>query len=176
MAAGATLHRRGRVHPLARRLPRQRRWAGDADTIQAAGYGWQAGSPFTVTSLSVYRQVVDLGDPGAASFVIPAARPATRPARTSPTSSSRWAAHERIPMDARDRRASGTARVSGTARGAGQRGSEDDDLGPDGQVLVVVVRVRRVRWTQPCDHWVRLPPWNAMPPAAKNVAQGMGSW
>jgi len=29
---------------------------------------------------------------------------------------------------------------------------------------------------QPCYHWVRLPPWNAMPSAAKNVAQGIGSW
>ena len=30
-----------------------------------------AGSPFTVPNLSVYRQVVDLADPGSASFVIP---------------------------------------------------------------------------------------------------------
>jgi hypothetical protein len=30
--------------------------------------------------------------------------------------------------------------------------------------------------TQPWDHAVRLPPWNAMPPTAKNVAHGIGSW
>ena len=44
---------------------------GDADTIQAAGYGWRAGGPFAVTSLSVYRQVVDLADPSSASYVVP---------------------------------------------------------------------------------------------------------
>ena len=55
------VHQAVRVHPLAAAA----RFAGvpmggDADTIQAAGYGWRAGSPFTVLSLSVYRQVVDL--------------------------------------------------------------------------------------------------------------------
>lgn len=47
------------------------RMGGDSDTIQAASYGWKVGSPFTVSGLSVYRQVVDLGDPEKATWVIP---------------------------------------------------------------------------------------------------------
>jgi penicillin amidase len=72
------------TRPAAGRLP----MGGDADTIQAAGYGWTAGSPFTVTSLSVYRQVVDLAEPAAASCVVPGGSSgAPRPARTTPISS-----------------------------------------------------------------------------------------
>jgi lipoprotein-anchoring transpeptidase ErfK/SrfK len=32
------------------------------------------------------------------------------------------------------------------------------------------------RWMQPCDRTVRLPPWKAIPPGAKNTAYGIGSW
>lgn len=45
--------------------------AGDAETIQAAAYGWRLGSPFTVTNCAVYRQVLDFSDLGASSWVIP---------------------------------------------------------------------------------------------------------
>ena len=60
------VHQAVRVHPLggggrSRPAPGVP-MGGDADTIQAAGYGWRAGGPFTVASLSVYRQVVDLAD------------------------------------------------------------------------------------------------------------------
>src|ERR1700722_8968014 len=84
------VHQAVRVHPLGAAdggpgpLPRTP-MGGDADTLQAAGYGWRAGSPFTVTSLSVYRQVVDLADGRSASYVIPGGA-AGGPARTSPTS------------------------------------------------------------------------------------------
>ena len=71
---------------------------GDADTIQAAGYAWQAGSPFTVTSLSVYRQVVDLADPGSASFVIPGGASGDPDSAHYGDQFERWAAHQRIPM------------------------------------------------------------------------------
>ncbi len=47
------------------------RIGGDSDTIQAASYGWRLEEPFTVTTLSVYRQVVDLAEPTAATYVIP---------------------------------------------------------------------------------------------------------
>ena len=57
---------------------------GDADTIQAAGFGWRPGTPFTVLSLSVYRQVVDLADPAAASFVIPGGSSGDPASPTSP--------------------------------------------------------------------------------------------
>jgi penicillin amidase len=71
---------------------------GDADTIQAAGYRWRPGSPFTVTSLSVYRQVVDLGDPAAASFVIPGGASGDPASAHYADQLARWAAHQRIPV------------------------------------------------------------------------------
>ena len=81
------VHQAARTHPLAGLGPLPRTpMGGDADTIQAASYGWRVGSPFTVLSLSVYRQVVDLADAGSASYVIPGGAPATRTASTSPTS------------------------------------------------------------------------------------------
>ena len=72
------MHRAERRHPLYGQIGLDPLppvpMGGDADTIQAAGYGWRAGAPFTVTSLSVYRQVIDLADPAAASYVIPGGR------------------------------------------------------------------------------------------------------
>ena len=65
-------HQAQAVHPLAGRpVPPAVGLGGDGDTIQASGYGWREGAPFRVTSLSVYRQVVDLASPETASFVIP---------------------------------------------------------------------------------------------------------
>ena len=71
---------------------------GDADTIQAAGYGWRAGSPFTVLSLSVYRQVVDLADPDSASYVIPGGSSGDPDSPHFADQLAEWAAHRRIPM------------------------------------------------------------------------------
>ena len=71
---------------------------GDSDTIQAAGYAWQPGSAFTVTSLSVYRQVVDLANPGSASFVIPGGASGDPDSAHYGDQFERWAAHERIAM------------------------------------------------------------------------------
>src|SRR6202035_3602072 len=68
------VHRAVRVHPLGGVFTSAfpgTPMGGDADTIQAAGYGWRPGSPFTVASLSVYRQGVGLAEPASASFVIP---------------------------------------------------------------------------------------------------------
>ena len=59
------VHRAERRHLLAGQLeltlPAPVRMGGDADTLQASGYGWAPDAGFDVTSLSVYRQVVDLG-------------------------------------------------------------------------------------------------------------------
>jgi penicillin G amidase len=71
---------------------------GDADTIQAAGYGWRAGSPFTVTSLSVYRQVIDLAAPEAASYVIPGGSSGDPDSPHFADQLAEWAAARRIPM------------------------------------------------------------------------------
>jgi len=71
---------------------------GDADTVQAAGYGWIQGSPFTVTSLSVYRQVVDLADPASASYVIPGGSSGDPDSPHFADQLALWARHRRIPM------------------------------------------------------------------------------
>ena len=73
---------------------------GDADTLQAAGYGWRAGAPFTVASLSVYRQVVDLADGRSASFVIPGGASGDPASPHFADQLAEWAAHRRIPMTA----------------------------------------------------------------------------
>jgi penicillin G amidase len=71
---------------------------GDADTIQAAGYGWRLGSPFTVTSLSVYRQVVDLAAPESASYVIPGGSSGDPGSPHFADQLPEWAAGRRVPM------------------------------------------------------------------------------
>lgn len=71
---------------------------GDADTIAAAGYGWRAGSLFSVTSLSVYRQVIDLAAPESASYVIPGGSSGDPDSPHFADQLAEWAAHRRIPM------------------------------------------------------------------------------
>jgi penicillin amidase len=91
------VHQAPRVHPLAGSFPGTA-MGGDADTIQAAGYGWRPGSPFTVTTLSVYRQVVDLADPASASFVIPGGASGDPASPHFADQLALWAAHRRIGM------------------------------------------------------------------------------
>lgn len=71
---------------------------GDTDTVQAASYGWRPGSPFGVTGLSVYRQVVDMSDPAAASWVIPGGASGVPGTPHFSDQLSSWSLHERIPM------------------------------------------------------------------------------
>jgi penicillin amidase len=92
------VHRAVQVHPLAGVFPGVP-MGGDADTVQAAGYGWRTGSPFTVTSLSVYRQVVELGAPATASFVIPGGASGDPASPHFADQLARWAVHQRIGMD-----------------------------------------------------------------------------
>ena len=95
-------HQAARVHPLDAAGPFPGvPMGGDADTIQAAGYGWGQGGPFTVLSLSVYRQVVDLADPGSASYVIPGGASGDPESPHFADQLAEWAAHRRIPMTER---------------------------------------------------------------------------
>ena len=154
------LHQAVRVHPLeaaglaAGPFPPVP-MGGDADTIQAAGYGWRQRSPFTVLSLSVYRQVVDLADPGSASYAIPGGSSGDPASPHFDDQLAEWAAHRRIPMGGR---ASGAPRGGrpGMALRPGYGitawrfrralpepgGSENHDLGADRKVGVVVTGVR----------------------------------
>jgi penicillin amidase len=90
-------HRAARVHPLAGPFPGAA-MGGDADTIQAAGYGWRPGSPFTVTSLSVYRQVVDLAEPASASYAVPGGASGDPASPHFSDQLPLWASHQRIGM------------------------------------------------------------------------------
>ena len=93
------VHQTVRAHPLPGTGPFPGvAMGGDADTIQAAGYGWRAGGPFPVTSLSVYRQVVDLADPASASYVIPGGASGDPASPYFADQLAEWAEHRRIRM------------------------------------------------------------------------------
>jgi penicillin amidase len=93
------VHQTVRAHPLPGTGPFPGvAMGGDADTIQAAGYGWRAGGPFPVTSLSVYRQVVDLADPASASYVIPGGASGDPASPHFADQLAEWAEHRRIRM------------------------------------------------------------------------------
>jgi penicillin amidase len=79
-------------------LPAPVRMGGDADTLQASGYGWRRDAAFDVTSLSVYRQVVDLGDVDAASYVIPGGSSGDPRSPYFADQLAEWAEHRRVPM------------------------------------------------------------------------------
>lgn len=92
------VHQAVRAHPLGGGPFPGVPMGGDADTIQAAGWGWRAGSPFTVLTLSVYRQVVDLAEPESASYVIPGGAAGDPESRHFGDQLAAWAEHRRIPM------------------------------------------------------------------------------
>jgi penicillin amidase len=71
---------------------------GDADTIQAASYEWQESDSFPITSLSVYRQAVDLSDIAHATFVIPGGDSGIPGSEHYADQLEIWRGHQRIPM------------------------------------------------------------------------------
>ena len=92
-------HQAQAMHPLAGQpVPAAVGMGGDGDTIQASGYGWREGAPFRVTSLSVYRQVVDLTSPETASFVIPGGASGDPEDPHFADQLAEWARHRRVPM------------------------------------------------------------------------------
>lgn len=71
---------------------------GDGDTIQAASYAWRDTAAFDITSLSVYRQAVDLSDIEHATFVVPGGVAGLPGALHFADQLELWRRHERIPM------------------------------------------------------------------------------
>jgi penicillin amidase len=71
---------------------------GDPDTLQVSGYAWSPGGRLRVSSLSVYRQVVDFAAPDAATWVIPGGASGLPGTPHYADQIETWRAHERIPM------------------------------------------------------------------------------
>lgn len=71
---------------------------GDSDTLQVSGYALDAAAGFRVSSLSVYRQVVDFARPDEASWVIPGGASGLPASEHAHDQLEHWRRHERIPM------------------------------------------------------------------------------
>jgi penicillin amidase len=71
---------------------------GDSDTLKNATYGISGRNDFTLSSVSVYRQVIDFAEPDGASYVVPGG--ASGDARSAHFTDQLllWARCERIPM------------------------------------------------------------------------------
>jgi penicillin amidase len=72
---------------------------GDNETVQNASYGWQPGSPFAITNLSVYRQVLDFADLSRSRWIVPGG---VSGVPGSPHFSDQllpWSRHELWPID-----------------------------------------------------------------------------
>ena len=97
------VHRTAARHPLhpvvgTRFDPPSAGIGGDNETVQAAAYEWLVGSPFAITNLSVYRQVLDLADLTASGWVVPggvSGRPGHPHAHDQ---LGPWSRHELLPM------------------------------------------------------------------------------
>jgi penicillin amidase len=102
----AAVHRTNARHTLAATLPDLGRTldppraavGGDADTLQCASFALNEAAAFDITSLSVYRQTVDLTDIAGASFVVPGGVSGLPGTPHYADQLDLWRRHERIPM------------------------------------------------------------------------------
>ncbi|MGI8915487.1 MAG: penicillin acylase family protein [Chloroflexota bacterium] len=121
------VHATNAQHPLVALFPEQAAalnpprvpMGGDADTIQAAGYPWSPGTPFDVTGLSVYRQVIDLSDIATSTFVIPGGASGLPGTPHFADQLEPWRAHRRVPMWYREEDVAAAAVHTLTLRPAG---------------------------------------------------------
>jgi penicillin amidase len=93
-------------HPLAARFPAEGERlhpppvavGGDGDTLQAASYIYGDLPAFPIVGLSVYRQVVDLGDVARGSFVVPGGASGDPGSPHYADQLEPWRTHRRVPM------------------------------------------------------------------------------
>ena len=71
---------------------------GDNETIQNGAYGWAEGSPFDITNLSVYRQVLDFADLEGSGWVIPGGASGRPGDLHYADQLGAWAGHRLVPM------------------------------------------------------------------------------
>jgi penicillin amidase len=71
---------------------------GDNETIQNGAYGWAEGTPFTITNLSVYRQVLDFDDLDHSGWVIPGGASGRAGDPHAFDQLEAWTRHRLVPM------------------------------------------------------------------------------
>jgi len=71
---------------------------GDLDTLQVSSYSSAPTTKFTLTNLSVYRQVIDFADPDSASWVLPGGASGIPGSPHYADQLEAWRTHQRIPM------------------------------------------------------------------------------
>jgi penicillin amidase len=71
---------------------------GDGDTLKNASYGLSGKNDFALTSVSVYRQVVDFAEPQKASYIVPGGASGDSRSPHFADQLPLWARAERIPM------------------------------------------------------------------------------
>ena len=74
--------------------------AGDAETIQAAAYGWPRRSSFTVSNTAVYRQILDLGALEDSLWIIPGGASGRPKDPHYQDQLQLWGQDQLLPMDA----------------------------------------------------------------------------
>jgi penicillin amidase len=98
-------HTTGSKHPLSSVFPAANldppriAIGGDGDTLKNATYGISGKNDFVLTSVSVYRQVVDFAQPENASFIVPAGTSGDARNAHFADQLPLWAKCERIPMN-----------------------------------------------------------------------------
>lgn len=93
------VHRTAARHPLGGEFdPPSAGLGGDNETIQNGAYGWVAGSPFDITNLSVYRQVLDLADLPGSGWVVPGGASGRPGTAHYADQLEVWRRHDLVPM------------------------------------------------------------------------------
>jgi penicillin amidase len=78
--------------------------------VQVAGFSTAAATRYALTSLSVYRQVVDFARPEGASWVIPGGASGIPGSPHYADQQEHWRTHRRVPMHIRPEDARAAAR------------------------------------------------------------------
>jgi penicillin amidase len=71
---------------------------GDNETIQNGAYGWTEGTPYAITNLSVYRQVLDFADLSRSGWVVPGGASGRPDNAHYADQLEIWARHRLVPM------------------------------------------------------------------------------
>ena len=99
----AEVHRTAARHPLYPLTgtafdPPDASIGGDNETIQNGAYGWVEGMPYSITNLSVYRQVLDFADLSRSGWIVPGGASGDPDDPHYADQLEIWARHQLVPM------------------------------------------------------------------------------